>query len=65
LANEIEKGDDVLVRGEVVWIEDDGFLRVRFPGHQYPATINPDAIEQVTKPQEPKARRKPLRDVPD
>jgi hypothetical protein len=61
----IEKLDDVLVRGEVVHVEGDGFLRVRFLGYPYPVTINPDAIERVYKPKEPKPRRKPIYDKPD
>lgn len=60
---QIEKGDDVLVRGEVVWIDDDGFLRVRFLGYPYPVTINPEAIFRSSKPKEPK--RKTIYDKPD
>lgn len=63
MPRKIEVGDEVVVRGEVVKVEDDGFVRVRFPGYQYPITIQPNAVEQVVKP--PKPRFKRLRDIPD
>lgn len=50
------KYDDVLVRGEVIHVDDDGFARVKFPGYQWPITIHPDAIEQVFKYKPPKTR---------
>ncbi|MEY9718816.1 hypothetical protein [Sinorhizobium fredii] len=64
MARKIEKGDDVLIRGEVIWIDDNGLIR-KFRGYQYPITVDPDMIEQVIKPPAPKPRRKPLRDVPE
>lgn len=65
----IDKGDEVSVRGEVYRVEEDGWVRVKFMGHQYPVLIHPHAIEQVGKgkpPKEPKVRdrRKPLIDKP-
>ncbi|MCZ4089369.1 hypothetical protein O3W52_04630 [Ensifer psoraleae] len=40
-------------------MEDDGWLRVRFPGAQYPVLINPDAVEQVTPAPKEKPQRLP------
>lgn len=65
MARKIEKGDDVLIRGEVIWFDDNGLVRVKFPGYQYPITVDPDMIVQVIKPPAPKPRRRPLRDMPD
>ena len=57
----IDKGDEVLIRGKVIWIDDNGLLRARIPGYQYPITVDPDQIVEVIKhPPEPKKpRRKP------
>lgn len=60
----VEKGDDVLIRGEVIWIDDNGIIRVKFRGYQYPITVDPDMIEQVFKAKPPPNRKKPLRDKP-
>ncbi|MEY9198656.1 hypothetical protein ABIA16_003772 [Sinorhizobium fredii] len=60
----VEKGDDVLIRGEVIWIDDNGIIRVKFRGYQYPITVDPDMIEKVIKPTWAPNRKKPLRDKP-
>lgn len=45
MAKKIEKGDDVLIRGEVVWIDDNGIVRVKIRGYQYPITVDPEMVE--------------------
>ncbi|MDE3825097.1 hypothetical protein I7F13_23265 [Sinorhizobium meliloti] len=62
----MEKGDDVLIRGTVVWFDETGLIRVRIPGYQYPITVDPDQIVEVIKAAEPKRklRRKPVQDEP-
>ncbi|WP_085025258.1 hypothetical protein [Ensifer aridi] len=60
MEKKIEVGDRVVVRGEVVWIDDDGTPRVEFRGGQYPIRISRSALESVTKPP-----KKPLRDTAD
>ena len=57
-SRKIEEGDEVLVRGEVVWIEATGETRIQFPGYPYPIYIFESAIELVFK-------AKPFRDRPD
>jgi hypothetical protein len=54
----IEEGDEVLVRGEVVWIEGDNTYRIQFPGYPYPIYVYESAIERVFKQNQP-------RDKPD
>lgn len=44
-----EINDDVLVRGQVVFFDDDGKVRVQFPGYHWPITIRPEAIAKVIK----------------
>lgn len=63
MAQRFAKYDEVLVRGEVIHVDDDGYARVRFPGYQYPITIAPSAIKQVFKYKPPKTR--PPRDTGD
>jgi hypothetical protein len=67
IRKKIEKGDDVLIRGHVVWIDDNGIIRCRIPGYQYPITVDPEQIVDVIKAPKvpkPKPRRKPLYDKP-
>ncbi|RVM38314.1 hypothetical protein [Sinorhizobium meliloti] len=55
----IEIGDEVVVRGEVVWIDEDGVPRVRFQRTQMPIRISATVFEGVSKlpkPTKPKVR---------
>jgi hypothetical protein len=59
IRKKIDKGDDVLIRGHVVWIDDNGIIRCRIPGYQYPITVDPEQIVEVIKgPPDPKGRRR-------
>lgn len=63
----IEIGDEVVVRGEVVWIDEDGVPRVRFPRAQMPIRISATVFEGVSKPPKPtkpKVRVKPVKGSP-
>ncbi len=42
MPKKIEVGDEVVIRGGVIAVKDDGWPRVKFPGYLYPITINPD-----------------------
>ncbi|QGJ74091.1 hypothetical protein C3L21_08735 [Sinorhizobium meliloti] len=64
MARKIETGDLIDVRGEVVRVEEGGWLRVKFPGYQYPITINPDAVLSSKKPPKEQIRWPKLRDNP-
>ncbi|MCA1404657.1 hypothetical protein I6F26_10355 [Ensifer sp. IC3342] len=60
MPKKINKGDEVLIRGKVVWFDENGLFRVKIPGYQYPITVDPDRIVDVVKAApEPKPRRKP------
>ena len=54
----VNHGDEVLVRGEIIWVEAAEGFRVKFPGYAYPIPVADEAIEQVFK-------RKQPRDKPD
>ncbi|MBD9511936.1 hypothetical protein IB265_34875 [Ensifer sp. ENS10] len=60
MATKVEVGDLVVVRGEVVWIDDDGVPRVEFRGAEYPVRISSGSFESVTKP-----TKRPIYDKPD
>ncbi|MDX0094233.1 hypothetical protein CN202_01845 [Sinorhizobium meliloti] len=60
----IEVGDEVVVRGEVVWVDEDGVPRVRFPRSQMPIRISATVFDSVSKPPKPtkaKVRVKPVK----
>ncbi|MEY9719255.1 hypothetical protein CO661_24020 [Sinorhizobium fredii] len=64
----IEIGDEVICRGEVIWIDDDGTPRVSFHGSQCPIRISVSAFELISKPAKPpkpKVKVKPIVDWPD
>lgn len=61
----VEEGDSVLVRGEVTHlIEGERYVRVIFPGSEYPTVVSLNAIEGVTKAKRA-PRRKVMYDKPD
>lgn len=63
----VEIGDEVVVRGTVIWIDEDGVPRVRFPRSQMPIRISSTVFESIAKPEGPRERKPPLKrreDVP-
>ncbi|MEY9560528.1 hypothetical protein [Sinorhizobium fredii] len=53
-----QKGDHVLAKGEVIWIDEDGTPRVRFKGGEIPIRISASSLELVPKPVKPKQETK-------
>lgn len=49
-----QKGDRVVARGEVIWVDEDGTPRVRFKGGEIPIRISASSLELVSKPVKPK-----------
>ncbi|WEX76461.1 hypothetical protein PYH37_004768 [Sinorhizobium numidicum] len=49
-------GDEVVVRSEIIWIDDDGTPRIHIFGGDPPIRIRRSMLEQVTRPKEPKPR---------
>lgn len=65
MQRKIEPGDEVIIRGRVSRINDDGTVTFWMPGYEYPITVLPGAFEQVVRgPKEPKQRAKKLYDKP-
>lgn len=55
----VEIGDEVVVRGKVIWIDDDGVPRVQFARSQMPIRISTTTFLSVTKPEGARGQRKP------
>lgn len=56
----VEIGDEVTVRGKVIWIDEDGVPRVRFPRSQIPIRISASVFDHVEKPRkERKPKKRP------
>ncbi|MDW9418599.1 hypothetical protein [Sinorhizobium meliloti] len=52
--SKFQKGDQVVAKGEVVWIDNDGIPRVRFKGGEIPIRISPSHLEPGPNPVKPK-----------
>ncbi|MGX1259995.1 hypothetical protein [Sinorhizobium fredii] len=50
----LQKGDHVMARGEVIWMDNDGTPRVPFKGGEIPIRISPSYLEPVSKPLKPR-----------
>ncbi|RVI62001.1 hypothetical protein CN187_28470 [Sinorhizobium meliloti] len=59
----VEVGDEVLIRGRISRVNDDGTVTFWIPGFEYPITVLPGALEEIIKaPKEPKPKPKKLPD---
>ncbi|MDX0299555.1 hypothetical protein GOL31_02635 [Sinorhizobium medicae] len=59
----VEVGDEVLIRGRISRVNDDGTVTFWIPGFEYPITVLPGALEEIFKaPKEPKLKPKKLPD---
>ncbi|MDX0141059.1 hypothetical protein [Sinorhizobium meliloti] len=45
----VEVGDEVIIRGRVSRVNEDGTVSFWLPGYEYPITVLPGAFEQIIK----------------
>lgn len=60
--SELEIGDEVILHGEIVWIDDDFTPRIHVQGCDYPIRVSASLVEVVAKGKKPRHRIKKRED---